>query len=140
LKNGQAINGETSSSLNLSSVTLSDAANYSVMVSNSELPVFSDVVSLSVSVVQVVSSIELSWDIPQEREDGSDLSLGEINGYVIVYGTDENNLTNELTVEGASVTSKVLENLNAGTYYFSIATVDSDGVQGNYSGVINQSI
>ena len=140
LKDGGIIEGETLPILSLGSVTSSDAASYSVVVTNSEGPVLSDAASLVVTVVQVVSSIELTWDIPQAREDGSDLTLGEIDGYVIVYGTDANNLDNQLVVEGASNTMTQLLDLASGTYYFAIATVDSDGVQGAYSSVIQQSI
>jgi hypothetical protein len=140
LKDGGVIEGETSATLNLTSVTTSDAGIYSVIVTNSVGPVLSDAVSLVVTEVQVASSIELTWDIPQAREDGSDLSLGEINGYVIIYGTDVNNLDSQLVVEGASNTMTQLLDLAPGTYYFAIATVDSDGVQGAYSDVIQQAI
>lgn len=140
LKDGAVIDEATTSSLNLSNVSVSDAASYSVMVTNSRGPVISEAASLTVTPVQIISSIELTWDIPQEREDGSDLSLGEINGYVIAYGTDQNDLSSQLSVEGASSTSTVLEDLSSGTYFFSIATIDSDGVQGSYSNVIEQSI
>ena len=140
LKDGEIIDGANSTSFSIDSVTSSDVASYSVIVSNSEGPVVSEAASLNLTVVEVVASIELTWDIPEMREDGSNLPLGEINGYVIAYGTDQNNLTNQIVVEGASITSAILEDLDSGTYYFSIATVDSDGVQGAYSGVINQSI
>tara|TARA_R110001592_G_scaffold38315_2_gene126489 strand:- start:30962 stop:31963 length:1002 start_codon:yes stop_codon:yes gene_type:complete len=140
LKNGEIISGADSASYSLSAVSTNDAAGYSVIVSNSEGPVVSNAANLSVTVVQLASSIELTWDIPEAREDGSDLALGEINGYVIAYGSDENNMSTQLTVEGASTTNTVLENLTTGTYFFSIATVDSDGVQGAYSSVIQQSI
>ena len=140
LKDGGIIDGENLATLTLSSVVLGDAASYSVIVTGSQGPIVSDAANLVVTVVQVTSSIELTWDIPQAREDGSDLSLGEIDGYVIVYGTDANNLSNQLVVEGASNTSAQLLDLASGTYYFAIATVDSDGVQGAYSSVIQQSI
>ena len=140
LKDGEIIEGESFSTLNLSSVTSSDTASYSVIVTNSEGPVLSATANLSVTKIQIASSIELTWDIPQAREDGSDLSLGEINGYVIVYGTDEASLSNQLVVDGASNTVAQLLDLASGTYYFAIATVDSDGVQGAYSSVIQQSI
>ena len=140
LKDGDVINGASSPSFSLDGVVLADAASYSVVVTNSQGAVVSDVAALSVTAAQVASSIELTWDIPQEREDGSALDLFEIDGYVIAYGTDQNDLSNQVTVDGASVQNKVLDNLANGTYYFSIATVDSDGVQGSYSGVIQQSI
>ncbi|MFV1873213.1 MAG: Ig and FN3 domain-containing protein [Oleiphilus sp.] len=141
LKDGEVLNGANSSSLTLASVALADAANYSVIVTNSEGPVISSAASLTVNEVQVVaSSIELTWDVPQAREDGSELPLYEINGYVIAYGTSQNDLTSQVAIDGASSTSTTLENLSSGTYFFSIATIDSDGVQGAYSSVIQQSI
>jgi hypothetical protein len=140
LKNGGIIDGAISTSFNLSTVSANDEAVYSVIVTNSAGPVVSNSASLSITVVQVASSIELTWDIPQAREDGSDLALGEINGYIIAYGTNENNMSTQLTVEGASATNAILGNLTTGTYFFTIATIDSDGVQGAYSSVIQQSI
>jgi hypothetical protein len=141
LKDGDVINGATTSSFTLNSAVLADAAAYSVVVTNSQGAVISEAATLNVTAIQVVpSSIELTWDIPQEREDGSALDLYEIDGYVIAYGTDQNNLSIQVTVDGASVQKTVLENLATGTYYFAIATVDSDGTQGAYSDVIQQSI
>lgn len=141
LKDGAVINGETSSSLTISSATLADAAVYSVVVTSSEnVKVLSNAAALTVNAVQVAKSIALSWDVPQEREDGSALESYEINGYVIAYGTDANDLSQQVTVDGGLVQEAVLENLNAGTYYFAIATVDSDGMQGAYSATIQQSI
>lgn len=140
LKDGAIIQGQTSETLTISPALLADAAEYSVVVTSSESVIFSDVVSLTVNTVQVSKSIALSWDIPQEREDGSALEIYEIEGYVIVYGTDANNLNQQVTVQGASVKDAVLENLASGTYYFAIATIDSDGTQGAYSTTIQQSI
>ena len=112
--------------------TYGNSATYCIYIDSEQLG--------SVIILQPLSKIELTWDIPEQREDGSELPLYEINGYVIAYGTSEAELTNQLVVEGASTTSTVLDNLNSGTYYFSIATVDSDGVQGAYSNVIQQTI
>jgi len=82
------------------------------------------------------ADVSLSWDIPTEREDGQALELYEINGYRIAYGFDENSLNNMYEVTGAAVTEQVFEDMNSGVYYFAIATVDSDNVQGNYSDTI----
>ncbi|MFT5717363.1 MAG: hypothetical protein ACI9T7_001554 [Oleiphilaceae bacterium] len=38
-----------------------------------------------------------------------------------------------MSVDVATQDSIVIEALNVGTYYFSIATVDSNGIQGDYS-------
>lgn len=140
LKEGAIIDGATRSDFEILAATIADIAQYSVVITSENGVIISETASLDVTPVALISSIELTWDIPQEREDGSDLALGEINGYVIAYGSDEADMSNHMTVNGASVTSTVLEDLASGTYYFSIATVDSDGVQGAYSGVIQQSI
>jgi hypothetical protein len=136
-KDGLAIEGATGSSIVLGSAMLSDAGLYDVIISNTEGGVASIAVFLRVN--ETLRSVQLSWDTPLKREDGTDLQLYEINGYVIKYGTDTNNLNQQVGVVGAE-TGVLIESLEAGTYYFSIATIDSDGVQGNYSSQIQQII
>jgi hypothetical protein len=97
-------------------------------------------VSVTVNAVTTLSSIDLSWDIPFEREDGAALELYEIDGYMIAYGNSDSNLDSEIFVSGALVDSYLLENLSAGTYYFAIATIDSDGTQGDYSSTIIKTV
>lgn len=142
---GVALEGETASTLTVSSAELSDAGAYDVLVTN----LLGSVVSLSalLEVNEVVAeapseagSIALSWDIPTQREDGSDLSLFEINGYTIKYGLSSGNLTETVDVVGGGETEALIEGLEAGTYYFAIATVDSDGVEGSFSGEITQTV
>ena len=155
-KNGSPIVGETNASLVIANADSSAAGQYSVVVTNSVGAVNSLTALLTVQAstggpvvveppveeppieVPVFASIELSWDIPELREDGSDLELYEIDGYMIKYGTDENNLNSSLAVDGASLDSILIDELDAGTYYFAIATVDSDGVQGAYSVQLEQ--
>lgn len=163
-KNGIELEGETGSSLNFSNTDVSAAGQYSVVVSNAAGSVTSLIALLTVQEIQtdtggtpivdetpvvdetpiveepVIASVELSWDIPELRDDGSDLALYEINGYIIKYGVDENNLNSTLSVDGATQDSVVIAELNAGTYYFTIATVDSDGLQGAYSEQFEQVI
>ncbi len=137
-KDGVNLDGETSNTLSLNSVELADAGAYDVLVENEGGIVES--VAASLSVIELPKSIQLSWDIPSQREDGQALELYEIDGYKIVYGTDELNLSSVLSVSGASETSVTVDELLSGTYYFAIATVDSDGVQGAYSETISVSI
>ena len=132
-KDGVEIHVATGSSLVLDSAVLSDVGVYDVVISNSEGELTSTSVSLTVNeIVTVLSSVQLSWDTPLKREDDSDLQLYEINGYVIKYGTDTNNLDQQVSVLGAD-TSVLIESLETGTYYFAIATIDSDDAQGAYS-------
>ncbi len=97
-------------------------------------------VLVTVNAVTTLASIELSWDIPLKRENGDDLELFEINGYMIAYGVSDSNLDSEVIVNGALIDNYLLENLSAGTYYFAIATIDSDGVQGAYSSTIVKTV
>jgi len=136
IKDGSEIQGQTGSNLTLTNAELSNAGEYSVVVSNPEGSVLS--LSALLSVNEVLASVELSWDIPVLREDGSDLEIYEINGYVIKYGTSSNNLDSFVNVNGAGDTSALIEELSSGTYYFSIATIDDNGIQGAYSAQLEQ--
>lgn len=144
---GENIAGATASTLTLNAVDLADGGIYDVVVSNSVGSVASLTALLQVNEVIVVdpepvmvASIELSWDIPTEREDGTALELYEINGYVIRYGTTSGALNQSVTVNGGGETQALIEDLEANTYYFAIATVDSDGVQGDFSSEISETI
>jgi len=138
-KDGQPILGASLSVLVIASVSESDHGVYDVVVSNSE----SSETSLSALLTvlnNMTSSVALTWEVPLQREDGTDLEVYEIDGYVVAYGTDANNLDSAVSVSGGWETSFVVEDLPANTYYFAIATVDSKGIQGAYSGVIEQSV
>lgn len=138
-KDGQNISGATSSSLLVSVTELGDMGTYDVIASNSVGSLTSYSALLSVNEApEALASIELSWDIPEQREDGSDLELYEIEGYVISYGTVSGQLDSSITVTGGLIQTALIEELSANTYFFAIATVDSDGQQGAYSEEITQ--
>jgi len=135
-KGEDSISGANSASLTLSNVELSSVDEYSVVVTNSVGAVSS--LSALLSVNPLLTSVELNWDIPVSREDGSELELYEINGYIVKYGTNSDSLDSLVNIEGYSDTSVLIEELSPGTYYFAIATIDSDGVQGAYSTQLEQ--
>jgi len=132
-KDQQFIAGETSSSLSLSRAELVDEGTYDVVVSNNLGSEISLAALVVVNELVTLFDYQLSWNIPEQREDESELELFEIDGYIIVYGTNAENLNSELVIDGASITSTTISELSSGTYYFAISTVDSDGVQGEYS-------
>jgi len=139
-KDGVAIAGETDNSLTLSEATVADSGSYDVVVTNSIGEVISSSASLGVTETAATLTYNISWDIPEEREDGSDLDLSDIDGYIIVYGTDASNLDSSIIVEGASVNSTQIAELESGTYFFSIATVDSDGMVSQYTANVQGAI
>lgn len=139
-KAGVIIDGATDNTLIINSAVLSDAGVYDVLVTNEAGSVQSSSASVGVNEVIVLQSIALEWSIPEAREDGAALELNEIDGYVISYGVEAGNLENILEVGSGTDTSYIVEDLEPGTYYFAIATVDIDGVQGASSEVISLSL
>jgi len=92
------------------------------------------------SLSKTIFSVLLNWDTPLLREDGSNLELYEIDGYVVAYGTDAQNLNTTVSIVGAGETNFLVENLSVNTYYFAIATVGSNGVRGAFSNSIKQTV
>jgi putative Ig domain-containing protein len=80
----------------------------------------------------------LSWTAPTENTDGS--SLGNLAGYRIRYGTSANSLTNTISIDNASVTTYVVEDLAPATWYFAVTAVTSAGAESVYSNVANKAI
>ena len=77
-------------------------------------------------------SVELTWEAPTTNEDGS--ALTDLSGYTIYYGTNQNNLNQIIDVSAAGVSTYIINNLPAATYYFSITAKDNsnnESVQSN---------
>lgn len=72
-------------------------------------------------------SANLSWQAPTENTDGSTLS--NLGGYVIHYGTVSKNYSTSITVSNPGLTTYVVEDLPAGTYYFSMTATTTSGTQ-----------
>ena len=115
-----------------------DAGVYDVLVSNDAGQVPSLAATLAVE--DVTYTAQLSWSIPSKRQDGTMLQLNDISGYVVAYGTSPENLSSQLLVDGAQSTQYPFENLDPSkTYYFKIATVDVNDIQGEFSDVVMKS-
>lgn len=86
---------------------------------------------------QPVSSykIEVEWDIPDSREDGSVLDLSEITAYRIHYGQDESQLDYQVEVEDAVNLSHIIELPHSGVWYVSMSAVDQNALESELSGV-----
>lgn len=73
----------------------------------------------------------LSWSAPSERVNGEGIAMGELDKYVIRYGTDPQNLDEQVVIdEAASKPSMtyVIDNLDVGTWYFTIQVEDINGL------------
>jgi hypothetical protein len=93
--------------------------------------------SITVSAAQpVTKSATLSWNAPTTRTDGKALSMSEIGGYTVRYGTSPGNYTNSVNVPDAYTMQHTFASLNQGTYYFVVSAYDKDGqTSGNSTSV-----
>ena len=93
-------------------------------------------ISIFVNPVKENYSIDLNWETPTKRDDGSPLYPSDIKGYNIAYGIDSKQLDSSAFITGAWSNHHAINDLNSGIYYFAIATVTQDNIQGDYSAQI----
>jgi hypothetical protein len=86
----------------------------------------------------VTGSATLSWQPPTQNTDNSPLS--NLAGYRIVYGTSLNALTQTITISNPGITSYVLDDLSAGTWYFAVRAFNANGNESANSGIASKTI
>jgi len=79
--------------------------------------------------------VQLSWSKPESNTDGS--SLTNLAGYRIYYGSESTALNRELELNAANSTSATIENLSAGTWYFAVASRNTDNIVSDRSTIIS---
>jgi hypothetical protein len=73
-------------------------------------------------------SFSLSWTAPVTRADGEPLSLADINGYRVYYGTSRGSYPNQVNITDGAATRKTINNLAPGKrYYLVMTTYDNAG-------------
>jgi hypothetical protein len=85
-----------------------------------------------------LGSATLSWVAPTQRVDGTPLE--NLAGYRIRYGTAPGSYPNQLQIPNAGITSCVIENLPAGTYYFVAIAYDAVGLESAPSAAVSKTI
>lgn len=83
-------------------------------------------------------SATLRWSEPTSNTNGTPLT--DLAGYRIYYGESASNLSETVQVNGATDTTYVLSNLTAGTWYFAIQSVTTNGVASALSDVVSITI
>ena len=86
--------------------------------------------------------LELSWHMPDARENGEDLKAYEINGYRIYYTSSDIAMVqaDRIDIGDAQTTDYAFTSLDSGAYRLAIATIDSQGIQSELSEEITASI
>jgi hypothetical protein len=136
---GNAIDSANSAQYQILSASSEDQGRYTVLINNTGSSELSNAAQITINQAEL-ASIELTWDTPSAREDGSALSFYEIQGYVIEYGTSSTSLQNRVNVDNLLPNSLMISDLMPGNLYLRIATVDSDGRQGEFSQTISITI
>jgi hypothetical protein len=80
----------------------------------------------------------VAWTPPTERTDGS--ALTDLAGYKIYYGKKSSSLTHVFNVKSAGLTSHLVENLDAGTWYFAVTAYDTKGLESARSATQSKTI
>ena len=114
--------------------TVADVGSYNqIVISVTDGTDMASLNAFSVDVVQTaLGSVTLSWDAPQQNEDGSPLM--DLSGYKIYYGDASRSYDNEVQIDGVGQTMHVIEDLVPGTYYFAATAFNSAGVESDFSG------
>jgi hypothetical protein len=120
-----------------SAANVGTTSNIRIRVSDgqtsTQLPAF------SITVSQVSNgAVTLDWTAPTDNTDGSVLS--NLAGYKIVYGTSPGSLTQTINISNPSLTSYVVQNLSAATWYFSIRSYNSQGVESISTNPVSQQV
>ncbi len=79
-------------------------------------------------------SATLEWEAPALNADGT--PLNDLAGYNIRYGTSPGSLDHIVEVRNPGLTTYVVDGLAPTTWYFSISTVNSGGVESQSTGVV----
>lgn len=71
----------------------------------------------------------LTWDNPEQRVNGDPFHFSEIENYVVSWGQNPDNLSNTAKVGCSNCVDMTyrVENLDAGTWYFTVQTRDTEG-------------
>jgi hypothetical protein len=91
------------------------------------LPAFSIVVAEPNS----ISNVALSWQAPTENADGS--ALIDLKGYKVHYGTASKTYSQTIQVANPGLTTYVVQNLDAGKYYFAVTAYNAAGQESSLS-------
>jgi hypothetical protein len=94
----------------------------------------------SQSTANATGSLALSWVAPVARADGTPLSLADIDGFRIYYGSTAGNYSHSVNITDATTQQVVLKNLASGTWYIVMTTYDVDGRESGYSVAVKKTV
>lgn len=87
---------------------------------------------------QGVGSVTLSWQAPLTNTDGT--ALTDLAGFDIHYGTDSSSLINRIRISTVGIETYVVDNLPAGTYYFTVSAYTTAGRESSPSQMVSKTV
>jgi hypothetical protein len=106
-----------------------------ILISVSDGTNTATLIAFSISVAEpAAESITLSWTAPSTNSNGTPVT--DLAGYRVYYGTNAASLSTVITINGADDTSQVINNLKTGTWYFAVASFNSDKIESSLSAVL----
>ena len=90
----------------------------------------------------VTGSAKMSWNAPSTRVNGESLAMGEIDKYIVKYSTDQSieERADEVTVKDGQAMEYEIAGLTGGTWYFAIKTIDTNGLESDWSASVSKTI
>ena len=111
--------------------------NIQVAVSDGSTVVYMP--SFSVDVTQTgTGSATISWTAPTQNTDGS--ALTDLAAYKIYYGVNKDDYTNQVRINNPGITTYVVDNLTPATYFFVSTSINSNGVESEFSNVARKTV
>lgn len=93
----------------------------------------------SIAVVpSATGSVTLSWSAPTQNVDGTPLT--DLSGFRVYYGTGSRQYSQTMNIANPGVTTAVIDNLSAGTWYFAATATTATGLESELSVEIQRQV
>lgn len=89
--------------------------------------------------IGVQTEVVVRWLPPTTNTDGSAINQGQLQGYVVHYGSSSGDYTNQIEVNNPTSRSQALY-LPGGEYFFAVTAVNAEGLASDFSGEVAKSI
>ncbi len=120
--------------------TSADVGTYSnIIIRVSDGTASASLAAFSIAVTQIATgTATISWLPPTENTDGTVLT--DLAGFRIYYGTSATAMTQTADISNPGLTSYVIQNLAAATWYFTVRAYASDGAESAPSNIASKTI